>query len=183
MTLHPTSLHGVFIVDLEPIHDNRGFFARLFEAGEFEARGLNPVVAQTSLSLNRIRGTVRGMHFQRPPAAEAKLIRCISGAVFDVAVDLRPDSPTYLQWTSCELSAVNRRSIYIPEGCAHGFQALEDASEVLYHVSHPYAPALADGVHYQDPALAIAWPLPVTEISERDASWPLLQGSGRGARR
>jgi dTDP-4-dehydrorhamnose 3,5-epimerase len=183
MRFEPTPLAGVFVVEIEPVHDNRGFFASLFDAGAFRARGLTAVVAQSSLSLNRVRGTLRGMHYQRPPAAEAKLVRCIRGAIFDVAVDLRAGSPTHLRWTSCELSAGNRRALYIPEGCAHGFQTLEDDTEVLYHVSHAYAPALADGVHYQDPAIDITWPLAVSELSERDTSWPLLpvplRGEGR----
>jgi dTDP-4-dehydrorhamnose 3,5-epimerase len=183
MRFETLAIPEVVVIELAPITDERGFFARLFAADEFRARGLNPQVAQASLSYNRARGTLRGMHYQHPPAAEAKLVRCIRGAILDVAVDLRPASPTYLRWVSTELSAANRRAVYIPEGFAHGFQTLEDDCDVMYHVSHPYAPELSDGVRYDDPAIGIRWPLPVSVISPRDRAWPLLgAGPGEGRR-
>ncbi|NOT43331.1 MAG: dTDP-4-dehydrorhamnose 3,5-epimerase [Acidobacteria bacterium] len=174
MTFEPTRLAGVFVVHTQAIPDARGYFVRTFSADDFRARQLNPVIAQANTSHNRRRGTLRGMHFQHAPAAEAKLVQCTRGAIYDVAVDVRPDSPTYRQWVSCELSATNRRALYLPEGCAHGFQTLEDDTDVSYLVSHPYAPDLADGFRYDDPAVGIAWPLAVTVISERDAQWPAL---------
>jgi dTDP-4-dehydrorhamnose 3,5-epimerase len=186
MTLRETALPGVVVVDLNPIEDDRGFFARTFSSDEFRARGLNPAVVQTNLSLNHKAGTVRGIHFQLPPACEAKLVRCIRGAIFDVAVDLRPESQTYLRWIATELTADNRRAVYIAEGFGHGFQTLADDSEVYYQVSHTYVPTLASGVRYDDPAIGIQWPLGATVISDRDRAWPLLVApagrAGRGAR-
>lgn len=135
---------------------------------------MNPDIAQAHLSLNSRRGVLRGMHYQMPPAAEAKLVRCIRGAIFDVVVDLRPESDAYLKWVSCELTASNRKAIYLPEGCAHGFQTLEDNCELFYHVSHAYAPELAGGFRYDDPAVGISWPLPVSVMSPRDQAWPPL---------
>jgi dTDP-4-dehydrorhamnose 3,5-epimerase len=174
LNFETTPIPGVVVIHLEPIPDNRGFFARAFSAEEFRARGLNPTVSQMHLSLNNLRGVLRGMHYQNAPAAEAKLVRCIRGAIFDVAVDLRSDSPAYLKWFACELSAANRKAMYVPEGCAHGFQALEDNSEVFYQVSYPYTPDLADGFRYDDPAVGIRWPLSVRVISTRDGAWPPL---------
>lgn len=174
MNLVPMEIPDVLLIELAPIPDDRGFFARAFAADEFAAQGLDPRVAQVSMSYNRLKGTLRGMHFQRAPSAEAKLVRCIRGAIFDVAVDLRPDSPTYLRWVSTELTADNRRAVYIPEGFAHGFQTLQDDCDVFYQVSSPYAPALADGVRYDDPAFGIQWPLAVAVMSERDRSWPAM---------
>ncbi len=174
MKVIETTLDGAVILDLEPRADSRGFLARTFCAQEFEERGLRPVVAQCSLSYNRKRGTLRGMHYQHPPAAEAKLVRCVRGAIYDVVIDLRPGSSTYLQHVGVELSAENRRALYVPESFAHGFQTLTDDAEVLYQISAFHAPELADGLRWDDPALAIDWPLPVSAISERDLSWPLL---------
>jgi dTDP-4-dehydrorhamnose 3,5-epimerase len=174
LNFEATPIPGVHVLHLVPIPDNRGFFARAFCADEFRERGLNPTVTQAHLSLNNVRGVLRGMHYQKPPAAEAKLVRCIRGAIYDVAVDLRPESPTYLKWFACELSASNRKAMYVPEGCAHGFQALDDNSEVFYQVSHAYAPDLADGFRYDDPAVGIRWPLQVRVISTRDGAWPPL---------
>lgn len=176
MIFTPTDIPGAFVVEPEPVVDDRGFFARLYTPEEFAARGLNPAVAQTSVSHNRARGTVRGMHFQRPPHAEAKLVRCGAGAIFDVVVDLRPDSPAYRRWSGVELSAANRRMFYIPEGCAHGFQTLADASDVYYQISARFAPEAAGGVRFDDPAFGIRWPAGVTCISDRDRTYPDFAG-------
>lgn len=172
MIFEETPLKGAFVVEPEPLPDNRGFFARLFSAETFAGRGLTNHLDQISISHNVHAGTVRGMHLQRPPAAEAKLVRVTAGAVFDVIVDVRAGSETYGRWFGTELSARNRKLLYIPEGFAHGFQTLEPGTEVTYHISRPYAPELATGLPYNDPDLAIAWPLagPVV-ISERDAAW------------
>jgi dTDP-4-dehydrorhamnose 3,5-epimerase len=179
MIFSETAVQDAFLVDLEPRSDQRGFYARTFCAREFEAHGLSPAVAQGGLSYNRRRGTLRGMHYQVAPAAEAKLVRCVGGAVLDVIVDLRPDSPTYLRHVAVELSAANRRALYVPPLCAHGFQTLTDDAEVSYQMSEFYAPAQERGVRYDDPALGLAWPLPVSEISAKDAGWPLLRLRGR----
>ncbi len=167
-----TRLPGVYIIEIAPIGDERGFFARTWECEEFERRGLDTRIAQCNLSLNARKGTLRGMHFQDPPHAEAKLVRCTRGALYDVVVDLRPASPAYKQWVATELTAENRRSFYIPEGCAHGFQTLEGDTEVFYQISAAYAPAFARGVRWDDPAFGIEWPLPVSIISERDRNHP-----------
>lgn len=173
MIFEETPLEGAFVIVPEPLADNRGFFARLFSAETFAARGLESRLGQISLSHNVNTGTVRGMHLQRPPAAEAKLVRVTAGAVFDVIVDVRAGSETYGRWFGTELSARNRKLLYIPKGFAHGFQTLEPATEVTYHISAPYTPELATGLPYNDPDLAIAWPLPgPVTISERDAAWP-----------
>jgi dTDP-4-dehydrorhamnose 3,5-epimerase len=169
-----TELPGVYILDLELRQDERGFFARTFCQHEFAALGLTPVVAQSNLSFNHRKGTLRGLHFQYPPASEAKLVRCSRGAILDVVIDLRPESPTYLQHVAVELTADNRRSLYAPERCAHGYQVLEDKSETSYQVGEFYTPAAEGGLVYDDPRLAIAWPLPVTDISARDLAWPRL---------
>jgi len=176
-----TTLSGAFIIDIEPRSDDRGFFARTFCQKEFEAHGLNPCVAQCNLSLNHKAGTLRGLHYQTPPATEAKLVRCIRGAIFDVIVDLRPDSPTYLQHVGVELSADNRRALYVPDLFAHGYQALTDGAEALYQVSEFYTPGVEAGLRYDDPALAIEWPLAATVISDKDQSWPLLNAVSPGA--
>lgn len=172
-------LQGAFLVDLEPRADQRGFFARTFCAREFEAHGLKPAVAQANLSLNHRKGTLRGMHYQAPPVAETKLVRCGRGAIYDVIVDLRPHSVTYLQHVGVELSSDNRRALYVPELFAHGFQALSDGAEVTYQVSEFYTPGAERGLRHDDPRLGIHWPLPVAELSEKDAAWPLLQGVER----
>jgi len=163
---------GAVVIDPERLSDDRGFFARSFCAREFEAHGLNPRVAQCNVSFNPRRGTVRGMHFQRPPHAEAKLVRCTAGALWDVALDLRPDSPTFCRHFAVELSAENRRMLYLPEGLGHGYQTLAEDTEVFYQVSVPYAPDHGGGVRWNDPAFDIAWPLPVTMIAERDRTYP-----------
>jgi dTDP-4-dehydrorhamnose 3,5-epimerase len=169
-----TKLRGAFIIDVEPKADNRGFFTRAFCQHEFEDHGLNPVIAQANVGFNNVRGTMRGMHFQFPPAAETKYVRCTRGAVLDIIVDLRPESATYLEHVEVELSADNHRGIYVPERFAHGYQALEDKSETSYQVGEFYTPGCEGGLRYDDPALGLSWPLPVTEISEKDRSWPLL---------
>jgi dTDP-4-dehydrorhamnose 3,5-epimerase len=169
-----TPIEGVAIIDLEPREDFRGFFARMFCTEEFEAAGLDPRVDQCNLSFNHRAGTLRGMHFQVAPHPEAKLIRCIRGAIIDVIVDMRPDSPTRLQHVAVELTAANRRSFYVPPYFAHGYQSLEDDTEVFYQVTGSYEPSAERGLRYDDPALGIEWPLPVTVISDKDAAWPLL---------
>ncbi|MEL6228919.1 MAG: dTDP-4-dehydrorhamnose 3,5-epimerase [Cyanobacteria bacterium J06627_3] len=174
MIFNETSIQGVYIIDLELLKDDRGFFARTFCAQEFEERGLKPVVAQCNLSFNHKKGTLRGMHFQIPPATETKLVRCTQGAVYDVIVDLRKESPTYLAHVGVELSADNRRALYVPEMFAHGYQTLTDNAEVTYQVTEFYTPGYERGLRHSDPKLAIDWPLPVTTISNKDANWPLL---------
>jgi dTDP-4-dehydrorhamnose 3,5-epimerase len=177
MIFTETPLPGAFIVDLEPRGDQRGFFARGFCQREFEARGLNPLVAQGNISFNYRKGTVRGLHFQVPPAAESKFVRCTRGAILDVIVDLRPESPTYLQHAAVELTADNRRGLYVPERFAHGYQVLDDDTETTYQVGAFYTPSAEGGIRYSDPRLAIEWPLPVTDISDKDNSWDLLENA------
>ncbi len=172
MNFLETHLPGVFIVELDKIGDERGFFARAWCRREFQAHGLDGSIAQLNLSHNARRGTVRGMHYQVQPHAEAKVVRCIRGAIYDVVVDLRTDSVTYRKWLAVELSAGNRRMLHVPEGCGHGFQTLEDGTELLYQVTEFFAPGAERGVRYDDPAFQIDWPLPVTAISDKDASWP-----------
>lgn len=175
MRFEETTLPGVFVIEPEPFGDERGFFARLYCAREFAAYGLAELSAQSSLSYNRRRGTLRGMHYQDSPHAEAKLVRCSRGAIYDVALDLRPDSPTRFRWVGVELTAGNRRMLYIPEGCAHGFQTLADDTEVVYQMSAFYHPESARGVLWNDPAFGIRWPLPVNVLSERDQHYALIE--------
>jgi dTDP-4-dehydrorhamnose 3,5-epimerase len=172
MLFTSTRLEGAFLIDIEPRKDKRGFFARTWCRHELAARGLDTEVAQESISYNRLAGTVRGLHFQRPPHEENKIVRCTRGAIFDVIVDLRPQSSSYLRWQAFELTAENRRAVYIPKGVAHGFQTLNEHCEVAYHISAFYAPGAAGGHRYDDTTFQITWPLPVTVISERDMSWP-----------
>ena len=176
MIFTPTSLPGTFVIELERREDDRGFFARSFCQHEFAERGLNPRIAQCNVSFNAKRGTLRGMHFQAPPHAEAKVVRCTQGSVWDVVLDLRPQSPTFKRWHGVELSAANRQALYIPEGVAHGFQTLTDDSELLYLMSEFYEPGAARGVRWDDPAFKIAWPVADARISERDRSFPLFHG-------
>lgn len=176
MIFTETRLKGVFVIELEKLQDQRGFFALSWSAEEFARHGLNPCLVQCNISFNHQKGTLRGMHYQRPPYAQAKLVRSTMGAAYDVAVDLRPESPTFRQWTAIELTAESRRMIYIPEGFAHGFQTLTDHTEIFYGMSGPYAPDYAEGVRWNDPILGIVWP--ETEelvINERDRTYPLLQ--------
>lgn len=169
------SLPGVFLIELEPNTDERGFFARTFSASEFAEHGLNPAIAQCSISFNDRGGTLRGMHYQAEPYGESKLVRCTRGAIYDVALDLRPDSETYRRWCAVELTADNRRTLHIPDGVAHGFQTLADSSEVFYQISRPYEPRAARGVRWDDPAFGINWPEAPQVISERDRSYPSLE--------
>jgi dTDP-4-dehydrorhamnose 3,5-epimerase len=174
-------LAGVFLVELEPITDHRGFFARSWCADEFAEHGLDPAVVQCNVSYNARRGTIRGLHYQVEPHAEAKLVRCTAGAVFDVAVDVREGSPARWRWVAVELSSRNRRALYVPAGFAHGLQTLADEAEVLYQMSARYSAEHARGVRWDDPALAIDWPLGDPVVSERDRSLPLVaDGAGRG---
>lgn len=172
MIFEDTEIPGVAVVDLERITDDRGFFARGFCAREFAERGLCESFVQANISFNRHRGTLRGMHYQAEPKPEPKLVRCTRGAIYDVAVDLRPDSPTLYRWAGRELTADNYRALFIPAGCAHGFVSLTDDTEVFYLMGAAYDPALARGVRWNDPAFAIVWPLQPTTLSERDASYP-----------
>jgi len=168
-----THLKGAFVIELEKIKDNRGFFASAWCKREFEAHGLNSRLVQCNLSFNRFRDTIRGMHYQGSPHEEAKFVRCIKGAIFDVIIDLRQESATYLQWIGVELTAENRKMLYVPENFAHGYQTLEDNSEVLYQVSQFYSPGAERGVRWDDPTFAIEWQEKGnTEISEKDKSWP-----------
>ncbi|BDB44715.1 MULTISPECIES: dTDP-4-dehydrorhamnose 3,5-epimerase family protein [Mycobacterium] len=174
MKYTPTSVAGVTIVDIEPHRDHRGFFSRVFCAEEFAEHGLIPEVSQTSICFNQTRGTVRGLHRQLPPHAEAKLVRCVRGAIADVAVDVRPESPTFGKHVMVELSAANHRALFLPPYVAHGFQTLTDDTELIYQISGPYVPGSEENFRYSEPEFGIQWPLPVTVISEKDASWPLL---------
>jgi dTDP-4-dehydrorhamnose 3,5-epimerase len=167
MILRETAVQGSFIIEPERIEDERGFFA-------LEERGLEAAFVESSISFNHRRGTLRGMHYQRSPHGETKLVRCTQGAVYDVVVDLRTDSPGYLGWSAVELSAENRLSVYVPRGCAHGYLTLTDGAELTYHIAPPYVPGAADGVRWNDPALGIGWPEAPSTISERDASYPDL---------
>jgi dTDP-4-dehydrorhamnose 3,5-epimerase len=173
MQFKETPLAGAFVIETEPHEDNRGFFARTFCAREFEAQGLVGTFVQCSTSWNTRRGTVRGMHYQLPPSCEAKLVRCTAGALWDVIVDLRVGSPTHMQSFGIELSARNRTALYIPEMFAHGFQTLEDGTEVFYQMSEFYAPDLSTGLRCDDPKIGIEWPLPVSSISDKDRQWAL----------
>jgi dTDP-4-dehydrorhamnose 3,5-epimerase len=174
MRFSETRLKGAFIVEPPRFDDHRGSFLRGWCAREFSAQGLNCAFVQSNISLNPKRGTLRGMHWQVPPHGEVKLVRCVKGAVLDVIVDIREGSPTRWQWIGVELTGENFRSLYIPEGFAHGFQTLTDDVEVTYQVTGFYDQAAARGLRYDDPAIGIDWPLKVTAISDADASWPLL---------
>ena len=172
MQFHSTILPGAWRIDLEPASDTRGYFARTFCESEFLAQGLETSYRQHSISYSARKGTLRGMHYQREPDGEVKVVRCVKGAIWDVIVDIRPDSPTYCQWVKFELSSERGDQLYIPAGFAHGFQTLCDDVAVNYLISVPYAPQSACGIRYDDPTLGINWPLPVTDISVKDAHWP-----------
>jgi len=174
MIFTETKLKGAFIIDIEPREDIRGFFARAFCQKEFEAHGLKPIIAQANVAFNKKKGTLRGMHFQFPPAAETKVVRCTRGAILDIIIDLRPDSPTYLQQIEVELTEDNHRGLFVPERFAHGYQALKDNTETSYQVGEFYAPGAASGLLYNDPRLGLKWPLPVSVISEQDKQWKPL---------
>ncbi len=172
MKISKTRLPGVMLVEISPNADERGLFARTFDAETFTAAGLPTVWPQCNTSWNAHRGTLRGLHFQADPKPEPKLVRCTRGAVFDVAVDLRPDSPSYCGWVGAELTAEDRNALYIPPGCAHGFLTLEDGAEVFYQMGESYVPELARGVRWNDPAFAIDWPFAPVVLGERDAGYP-----------
>ena len=175
MIFSTTNLSGVYVIELEPRADERGFFARSWCEREFAAHGLSAEIAQINVGFSARRGTVRGMHYQVAPRAEAKTVRCTRGAIYDVAVDLRPGSSTYKGWVGLELTAQNRRTLYIPEGCAHGYQTLADDTEMCYQTSQPYTPECTRGVRYDDAAFRISWPVAVTSVSHADRSWPDYQ--------
>ncbi|TPE48406.1 dTDP-4-dehydrorhamnose 3,5-epimerase [Amaricoccus solimangrovi] len=176
MIFHETGLADARLIEQERHVDDRGHFARVACAGEFARAGIEADYPQASVSHNTRAGTLRGMHFQRPPHAEAKVVRATRGAVFDVIIDLRPGSPTFRRWQGFELSAGNGRMLYIPKGFAHGFQTLEDETDVLYLITPAFVPGHGDGVRFDDPAFAIDWPLPVSVIAEKDRIWPLFGG-------
>jgi len=167
-----TLLSGVLTIDPEPLEDTRGFFARIWCEREWAAHGLNTSIVQCSVSMNKRKGTLRGLHYQAAPHQETKLIRCTRGSIFDVVVDLRSTSPTFCRYVSVLLSAENHRMIYVPEGCAHGFQTLQDDTEVAYQMSAAYAPEYARGVRWDDPAFGIAWPPDDRTILDRDQNYP-----------
>lgn len=176
MRFTPTPFEGAYVVEIEPIADERGFFARSFCREEFAAHRLDPVVDQCNISWNERAGTLRGMHLQAEPHAEAKLVRCTRGAIYDVIVDLRPESSTLHRWFGMELTDVDRTMLYAPKGFAHGFQTLADGCEVFYQMSAPYVPHAATGVRWDDPLLGIEWPVSDPIVSDRDRSFPLLDG-------
>jgi dTDP-4-dehydrorhamnose 3,5-epimerase len=178
MIFTETGLKGAYVIDVEPREDTRGFFARAFCQHEFEAHGLKPVIAQANVAYSKTKGTLRGMHFQIPPAAETKLVRCTRGAILDIIVDLRPESPTYLQHIAVELNADNHRSIFVPERFAHGYQVLVDETETSYDVGAFYSPAHDRALRYDDPCLGLTWPMPVSVISDKDRAAPLLETWG-----
>lgn len=183
MIFTETKLKGAFIIDLERREDSRGFFARAFCQKEFEAHGLNPTIAQANIASNIRKGTLRGMHFQFPPAAETKLVRCTRGAILDIIVDLRPESPTYLEHVAVELNENNQRALYVPERFAHGYQALADNTDTSYQVGEFYTPEAESGLMYNDPRLKLKWPLPVSVISEKDQKFRLLDEAERDLKR
>ena len=174
MIFTETELPGVFVIELERREDSRGYFARAFCQNEFTEHGLKPVIAQANVAFNNVAGTLRGMHFQYPPKAETKIVRCTRGAILDIIVDLRPESSTYLQSVPVELNEDNGRALYVPERFAHGYQTLDDRTETSYHVGEFYAPETEGGLAYDDPRLGLEWPLPVAVISEKDAQWEPL---------
>jgi dTDP-4-dehydrorhamnose 3,5-epimerase len=174
MKFTETKIHGVFVIELEKHEDDRGWFARAWCCEEFAAHGLPTDLAQTNLSHNAQRGTVRGMHFQTAPHAEAKLVRCVAGGVHDIALDLRPESPTFKQFVATELSAGNGRAVFLPEGIAHGFQTLTDDATLFYQMSAPYAPEFARGVRWDDAAFQIEWPIAEAIVCEHDLAFPIF---------
>jgi len=180
MIFHPTPLKGAFTISLEPFSDERGWFARTFCKNEFIAIGHDAEWVQLNHSFTKNRGTIRGMHYQLPPFAEIKLVRCIAGIVYDVIIDLRKDSATFLQHFGTELSAANKQMIYIPEGFAHGFQALSDDAELIYHHSQYYTPGVEGGIRFDEPRVKINWPLAPQQLSERDLAHPYLNEQFKG---
>ena len=175
MIFTETKLAGAFIIDVNRLGDSRGFFARSFCQNEFKKHGLKPTIAQGNIAYNKKKGTLRGMHFQFPPKAESKLVRCTRGAIIDIIVDLRPESPTFLQHIAVELTADNYRALYVPERFGHGYQVLKGGTETSYLVGEFYSPQDEGGLMYDDPKLGLEWPLPVEEISEKDSQWQHLE--------
>ena len=174
MIYTPSRIAGAWVIDITPIADARGFFAMTFLPNELIERGMNPSLAQSNLAFNHKRGTLRGMHFQKAPHAQAKMVRATRGALLDVIIDLREDSPTFRKWDAVELTAENRRLLYMPEGIAHGYITLADDTEAYYHASSPWTPPAESGVRWNDPAFGVEWPFPPTIISEKDAAWPFV---------
>jgi dTDP-4-dehydrorhamnose 3,5-epimerase len=174
MIIHPTRVHGAFLLEPSTAADDRGTFTEVYQLRALADRGWHGTFVRSAISHNHKRGTLRGLHFQRAPHSEAKLVICIRGAVYDVMADVRPDSPTFGQWDGLELTPENRRTLFLPEGVAHGYQTLCDESTVHYHLSDYYAPHLGDGVRWDDPTLAIEWPLPPSILSEQDKRWGVL---------
>lgn len=174
MRFSKTPIPGSFLIDVEPAEDPRGFFANLFTTDAFTAQGLSLQVEQCCVAFNHKQGTLRGMHYQIPPATQVKLVRCVRGSIFDVIVDLRVDSPSYQAHFGVELSSENRRALFIPALCAHGYQSLTPDTEVMYLIGGSYNPGCEQGLRYNDPALGIRWPLPISEISAKDQHWPLM---------
>src|SRR5262245_29673482 len=172
MLIHATRLQDVKLLEIEPVTDERGFFARTFCAQEFTAAGLATEFVQHSISHTALAGTLRGLHFQRPPHEEVKVVRCLAGAIYDVLIDIRPGSPTYMQWEAYQLTVGNRLQLYVPTGFAHGFQTLAPETDVGYMMTAYYAPEAAAGIRHDDPTFKIAWPLPVAGISQKDRGWP-----------
>ncbi len=176
MNIAETKLVGTYIIDIERRVDHRGFFARTWCERELQAHGLSARIAQINVGFSVNKGTLRGLHYQLPPYGEVKIVRCTMGAIYDVVVDLRPDSASYKQWVGIELTAENRRMLYIPEGCAHGYQTLTDDAEICYQTSHFFSAEHARGVRYNDPAFGIKWPLEVAAMSSGDKGWPDYRG-------
>lgn len=174
MIFSETNLKGAYVIDIERRTDDRGFFARMFCQHEFQDHGLEPVIAQANIAFSSRRGTLRGMHFQFPPAAETKYVRCTRGAILDIIVDLRPESATYLQHAAVELTDDNRRGIYVPRRFAHGYQVLTEGAETTYMVGEFYSPGDEGGLRFDDPKLGLTWPLPVADMSAKDTQWPAL---------
>lgn len=181
MKFIPTEFEGVWVIEPEPHTDERGFFARMWCRDEFEQHGIDPELVQCNVSFNQHKGTVRGMHFQNAPHEEAKLVRCTHGAIFDVIVDLREDSPTYLKQFRVQLSASQRNALFIPKGFAHGFQTLEARTEVLYQMTTRFVADAANGIRWNDPALQVAWPLPISSISAKDEDFANFCANRRAA--
>jgi len=171
MKFTETFLEGVFMIELEKIEDERGYFARIFDSKKFEVLGLSSKISQISISNNKIKGTIRGMHYQINPFEEDKIIHCIKGKIFDVIIDLRPKSKTFKKWIGVDLTSKNNKIIYIPKGMAHGFQTLENNTEIIYQISEFFMPKFANGVRWDDPAFKIKWPLKPTIISEKDRNY------------
>ncbi len=174
MILQPTRVHGAFLIEAKTFGDDRGSFTEIYQLRALAEHGWTGTFVRSAISHNHTRGTLRGLHFQRAPHAEAKLVMCISGAVYDVMADVRPESPTFGQWDACELTPENRRVLFLPEGVAHGYQTLSDNSTVHYHLSNYYAPDVADGIRWDDPTLAVRWPLPPSLLSDQDKRWGFL---------